>query len=216
MTLLQDAIRWFLPEDERFFGYILDAAASAESAAVHFVALADAAGRDDQLVLVERIHLDAQDAHAADRSMSDALDHTFVTPMDREDLLELTARILHVADAIASTANHVLVHHMEALPLGSDELARLARRATELVHEAAGLLASRDDDERLRVCCRELSALDHEAEAIYRTRVGDLFASERNAVALIKEKEFLEGCRSAVAGCRKVGNALQGTLIKNN
>ncbi|MBM4367346.1 MAG: DUF47 domain-containing protein, partial [Deltaproteobacteria bacterium] len=38
--------------------------------------------------------------------MSDALDRTFVTPIDREDLYHLCSAVENVSDFIAATASH--------------------------------------------------------------------------------------------------------------
>lgn len=215
MSWLQQAIRWFLPEEDRFFDYILNAAVAAHHAAKHFVELTQVAGRDGQLVLVERIREDEHDGDRAFRTMADALDQTFVTPMDREDLFHLTAAIEDVSDFIASTANHLTVHHMETLPLGSKELADVLLKSTTLFNEAVSLLKDRKNDERIRTCCRELSLLEHEADVIFRIRLGELFNTESNAITLIKHKEFLEGLENAVDRCANVGTAIQAMLIKN-
>lgn len=216
MGWLQQAIRLFLPEEDRFFDYMLDAAIAADHAALHFLELTEASGRAAQLVLVERIRDDEHDGDKAFRVMTDALDRTFVTPVDREDLYHATSAIEDVSDFISSTANHLTVHHMETLPDGTRELAEVLKKSTALFKEGVSLLRTRKNDERIRACCRELRTLEHEADVIFRTHLGDLFNNEKDAIKLIKHKEFLEGLEESVDRCCDVGNSLEAMLIKNN
>ena len=216
MGWLQNAIRYFLPEEDRFFDYMFDAAVAADAAARHFVELTEATGRDAQLVLVDSIREDEHDGDKAFRVMTDALDRTFVTPVDREDLYHVTSAIEDVSDFITSTANHLTVHHMETLPEGSKDLAQVLLKSTGLFKEGVSLLRTRKNDDQIRACCRELRSLEHEADVIFRTHLGDLFNNEKDAIKLIKHKEFLEGLEESVDRCCDVGNALEAMLIKNN
>ena len=57
--------------------------------------------------------------------------------------------------------------------------------------------------------------LEHEADVIFRLRLGDLFAKETDPIRLIKHKKFLEGLENAVDHCASVGSSMEAILIKN-
>lgn len=215
MGWLQSAIRWFLPEEGRFFDYIDAAARSSVDAAELFGELTRAKGRDAQLVLVERIREAEHAGDKAKKDMADALNRTFVTPLDREDLYLLTNAIENVSDFIAATANHLTVHRMDSLPKGTEEMSAILIKATHQFMEAVALLRTNKDAERVRAVVQSLHYLEHEADVIFRMRLGDLFANERDAITLIKHKEFLEGLEDAVDRCASVGTSLEAILIKN-
>lgn len=215
MSWIQGFIRWFLPEEGRFFDYLDAAAQSSVEAAQLFGELTQARGRDAQLVLVERIREAEHAGDKAKKDMADALNRTFVTPLDREDLYLLTSSIENVSDFIAATANHLTVHQMESLPLGTNELAMILIKATEQFREAVALLRTNKDAARVRAVVQSLHYLEHEADVIFRLRLGDLFANEKDAITLIKHKEFLEGLEDAVDRCASVGTSLEAILIKN-
>ncbi|MFZ5478724.1 MAG: DUF47 domain-containing protein [Myxococcota bacterium] len=215
MSWLQRFVRLVLPEEDRFFDYVESAAAAGDEAARLFSELARAEGRDAQLVLVERIR---EAEHAGDRAkkdMADALDTTFVTPIDREDLFHLTAAFESVSDFISATANHLTVHQMDTLPEGTRELADVLVKATKEAREAAGMLRSADAYDRIRALCRSIHYLEHEADVVFRLRLGDLFAHERDAIQLIKHKEFLEGLEDAIDRCASVATVLEAICIKH-
>lgn len=215
MNWLQQAIRFFLPQEEHFFDYVDDAAKAAKDAAHLFAELAQAEGRDSRLVFVERIREAEHAGDKAKKDMADALDTTFVTPIDREDLFHLTGALENVSDFISATANHLTVHQMDTLPDGTKELAGVLVKATTEFTEAAGLLRSHTNYDKIRALCRSVHYLEHEGDVIFRLRLGDLFARERDAITLIKHKEFLEGLEDAIDRCATVATALEAIVIKN-
>lgn len=215
MSWLQQAIRFFLPEEAHFFDYLDRAAHAADQSAKFFAELTRSHGRDQQLVFVERIREAEHDGDRAKKDMSDALDLTFVTPIDREDLYHLISALENVSDFVAATANHLTVHQMDTLPEGSKELSDILVKATAQIVEAVALLRNHSNFDRIRAAAQSLSYLEHEADVIFRLRLGDLFSTERDAIKLIKHKEFLEGLEDAVDRCASVGTALEAIVIKN-
>lgn len=215
MNWLQRLIRFMVPHEEHFFDYIESAAKAADDAAKFFMELAQAESRDARLVFVERIR-DAE--HAGDKAkkdMGDALDTTFITPLDREDLFTLTGTLESVSDFISSTANHLTVHQMDTLPEGTRELSAVLLKATGQFLEATGYLRSNTNYEKIRALCASIHGLEHDADVIFRTRLGDLFANEKDAIQLIKHKEFLEGLENSVDRCASVATVLEAIIIKN-
>jgi len=212
---LQRAIRLLLPQEGRFFDYVEAAAHAADDAATLMDELAKTPGREYRVVLVERIR---EAEHAGDRAMkdmSDALDQTFVTPIDREDLYHLTSELESVSDFVAATANQLTVHQMDALPHGTREMVSVLVRCTSQFRGAVHALRSGGASDSIRLACSELRRLEHEADVIFRMRLGDLFAREKDAIQLIKDKEFLEGLEDAVDRCASVGKVLEAIVIKN-
>lgn len=215
MNWLQKAIRFLLPEEEHFFSYMDAAARAADDAAHLFVELAQAEGRDARLVFVERIREAEHAGDKAKKDMADALDTTFATPLDREDLYLLTGALENVSDFISATANHLTVHQMDTLPDGTKELAAVLVKATTQFTEAVGLLRDHGNYDKIRALCRSVHYLEHEGDVIFRLRLGDLFGRERDAITLIKHKEFLEGLEDAIDRSATVATALEAIVIKN-
>lgn len=215
MSLLQYLIKLLLPEEGRFFDYLDDAARAAVDAASLFDQLTHARGREAQLVLVERIREAEHAGDKAKKDMSEALDRTFVTPIDREDLYHLCGALENVSDFIAATANHLTVHQMDTLPEGSREMGEILVKATTQFQEGVRAIRDLRNGEKIRAVAQSLHYLEHEADVIFRLRLGDLFSRETDAIRLIKHKEFLEGLEDAVDRCASVGTTLEAILIKN-
>ncbi|MEQ1507129.1 MAG: DUF47 family protein [Myxococcota bacterium] len=215
MSAIQDLVRWFLPNESRFFDYVSAVADTAHLAAKLFHELAHTDGVDARIAMLDDLRAAERAGDTALRTMSEALDATFVTPIDREDLYHLAAALEVISDFITSTANHLTVHRMETLPDGTSELSVILVEATGRCVEACRLLRQGNQTEAIRGACRDLDRLEHDADVLFRTRLGALFANEKDAITLIKHKEFLEGLEDSVDRCADVGTVLEAILIKN-
>lgn len=216
MSIFRQVLRWFLPEDERFFDHLDAAAAAADEAARRLLELATATGPEPVSELVQRIRQSEHDGDDAMRKMTDALDQTFVTPLDREDLYRLCRQLEGVSDLVAATASQVEIHQLRVLPSGAEELANLLARATsELVNAVAGLRGGSRAGDAIRGSCRLVRAIEHDADQVFRRRVAELFDRQKDAIRLIQHKEFLEGLENAVDACAAAANTLEGVLIKH-
>lgn len=214
--MLQNLIRWLMPDERRFFDHVVTIAETSVAAARKLGELPTAPNRAAQLAVVDEIKAAEKAGDEALRTLMTALDDTYVTPIDREDLYTLGASLEVISDIVSGTASHLYLHNMETLPDGTRDLADLLLKATEQCLEAARLLRAGQDVAAIRVACKAIDALEFEADQRFRTRVGALFETQRDAIVLIKHKEFLEGLEDAVDACAHVGTVVEAILIKNS
>jgi uncharacterized protein Yka (UPF0111/DUF47 family) len=209
------AVKWLLPRETHFFDLIERGAARAHEISALLVACCAASSHAEREAIVERIH---QVEHEADRVISEtyeALNRTFVTPLDRSDIFSLAVSLEEVADAVFATALQFVVHAMEDLPEGSRELASLVLQSCEVIQTAVSDLRDMKNSTGIRQRCELLNSLETEGDRIYRTQLAVMFQTETNAIRLIKHKEFLEGLERTLDACEDVGGALRTVVIKN-
>jgi uncharacterized protein len=214
VSVLQTMVRWFLPDESRFYDHVVVVAETAHEAALRFQALAQAQGREAQLAHVDRVKEAERDGDRALRTISEALNATFVTPIDREDLYHLASALEIISDIISATANHLTIHHVDHLPAGTNELTAILVMATEQCVAACRHLRA-GDVAAIRRVSAELKRLEHDADTEFRIRLGVLFTETTDAIELIKAKEFLEGLEEAVDRTAHVAGVLEAVLIKN-
>jgi uncharacterized protein len=209
------AVKWLLPREEHFFDLLERGAACARECSACLVSCCGTHAATDHDALVKRMH-DIE--HEADRIIAEvyeALNRTFVTPLDRSDIYALATALEGITDDIFATVLQVVVHAMEDLPAGSCELSAMIQRACEEIQTAVGLLRGLRRLDEIREICKRISLLESEGDRIYRTQVGELFRTETDAIRLLKHKEFLEGLEGTLDVCDDVGNALETIVIKN-
>jgi uncharacterized protein Yka (UPF0111/DUF47 family) len=209
------AVKWLLPRETHFFDLIERGAARAYEISGLLVDCCAATSHADREAIVARIH---KVEHEADRVIADvyeALNRTFVTPLDRSDIYSLAVSLEEVADAVFATALQFVVHAMEDLPEGSRELAALVLRSCEVIQVAVPGLRDMKNAADIRERCELLDSLESEGDRIYRTQLAAMFRTETDAIRLIKHKEFLEGLERTLDACEDVGGALRTIVIKN-
>jgi len=215
LQFLQGIIRFFLPVETYFFDFVDAAAVSTHEAALRLEELCNSPSGAEREGLVAQIR---EAEHAGDkalRDMADALDRTFVTPLDREDLYELTSSIESVSDFVEATGGQVILHHMKEIPEGAVELSRLLVQATTQIRDATPLLRTGNDGGMLRAACQAIADIEHEGDVVFRREVARRFAEETDAIRLLKHREFLEGLEDSIDKCQRVARVLESILIKN-
>jgi uncharacterized protein len=208
------AVKWLLPREEHFFD-LLERGAGLAREVGGLLADCCAASPGDREALVARMHQIEHEADAVIAEVYEALNRTFVTPLDRSDIYQLASALEGIVDDVFGTALQFVVHAMEDLPPGSCDLAALIRRACEAVEAAVADLRGLRHPDRIREQCALLDRLESEGDRIFRTRIAEMFRTEHDAIRLIKHKEFLEGLEETLDACDDVGNALRTIVIKN-
>src|SRR5436309_1973653 len=92
--------------------------------------------------------------HEGDRITHDIIDrlnHTFVTPIDREDILALASALDDIVDFTEEVADYLGLYKIEAPMDQSINLARVLRAATRQIAEAVPLLRGFRDISRYTV-----------------------------------------------------------------
>jgi predicted phosphate transport protein (TIGR00153 family) len=140
------------------------------------------------------------------------LNRTFVTPIDREDIHGLAHSLDDVMDAIDACAAVVSLYRIERVRPGTRELAAILKEAAEKLvvatKEFEGLKA-------LSPVARELTRLEKESDRVYQQAIVQLFADERDPIALIKSKEMLEFLEAATDRCEDVANVFEAIVVKH-
>ncbi len=209
------AVKWLLPRETHFFDLIERGAARAYEISALLVDCCAATTHAEREAIVQKIH---QVEHEADRviaEMYEALNRTFVTPLDRSDIFALAVSLEEVADAVFATALQFVVHAMEDFPAQSRELAALVLQSCEAIQAAVVDLRDMKNSAGIRERCELLNRLESEGDQIYRAQLATMFRTETDAIRLIKHKEFLEGLEGTLDTCKNVGGALLTIVIKN-
>ena len=113
------------------------------------------------------------------------------------------------------TVMQIVVHAMEDVPEGSLDLARKVKEACVELDAAVRLLRDMKQLDAIRKHCKAVQQLEHDGDQVFRARIGEMFKHEKDAVRLLKHKEFLEGLERALDECDDVANALEALVIKN-
>ena len=153
--------------------------------------------------------------HEGDRVTHDVIDllnRTFVTPFDREDIYRLASALDDVCDYVDEVAGNVVGYGVGRVRPAALAQASLIVRCAEKLDEAVGKLNGFKDSRRQLI---ELRELEDEGDRLARDAVSELFASESDAIAVIRWKDLYAGLEEAVDACENAADVLEGIVVKN-
>ena len=140
------------------------------------------------------------------------IDKTFVTPLDKEDISELTSTIDQVLDAAYGTSDRMILFKIQKSSTHMQELANLLLKACNEIYNAVkGLPKAKR--EHLVQYSKAISRCEHEGDNIYRIAIADLFDTD-NAIEIIKSKEVYETLESALDRSRDVADVIEDIALK--
>jgi predicted phosphate transport protein (TIGR00153 family) len=154
--------------------------------------------------------------HEGDRITHDIitrLNHTFVTPIDREDILALASALDDIVDFTEEVADYLGLYKIEAPMDQAIRLAHVLLLASEQIAEAIPLLRGFRDLSQHTV---EVNRLENEGDRITREAVASLFQNGIDPMVVIRWKDLFERLEEAVDAAERVANILEGIVIKNS
>jgi predicted phosphate transport protein (TIGR00153 family) len=154
--------------------------------------------------------------HEGDRITHDIIDrlnHTFVTPIDREDILALTSALDDIVDYTEEVADYLGLYKIEAPMDQAIKLAHVLLAASRQVAEAIPRLRGFRDISNYTV---EINRLENEGDRITREAVASLFDNGIDPMVVIRWKDLFERLEAAIDATERVANILEGIVIKNS
>jgi uncharacterized protein len=140
------------------------------------------------------------------------LNSTFVTPIDREDILELTSDLDDIIDLIDEVADYLGLYKIEAPMEQSQRMAHILLQAARQIEAAMPRLRNFQDMSHFTV---EVNRLENDGDRTSRHAIASLFDNGIDPMVVIRWKDIFERLEEAIDACEHVANTLEGIVIKN-
>lgn len=145
----------------------------------------------------------------------DALDTTFITPFDREDIHQLVSKMDDVLDFINSTSQQIKLYKPKKLLPQFKEMVIIIIHGCEQIRLAVHELRNLKKPAKITEACVKINELENVADDIYHELISELFTGETNAIELIKNKEILETLEMSSDAIEDVSDILKTIIIKS-
>jgi uncharacterized protein Yka (UPF0111/DUF47 family) len=167
----------------------------------------------DRRELARQIMVCEQDGDRITHDIIHRLNHTFVTPIDREDILELASALDDVIDLTEEVADYMGLYRIEAPMEQAQRLAHILVQATRQVAEALPRMRGFRDLAHYTV---EINRLENDGDRVTREAVASLFEGGIDPMVVIRWKDIFERLEEAIDACEHVANVLESITIKNS
>jgi len=166
----------------------------------------------DHRELASVIHDCEHDGDRIAHAVIQRLNHTFVTPFDREDIHELVSVLDDIVDFIDEVADYLGVYKIDAPMEQSQQLAGVLVEAAGQVAEALTHLRGFKDITRYTV---EVHRLENDGDRIVRDAIGSLFEGGIDPMVVIRWKDIYERLENAIDSTERAAYLIEGIVIKN-
>jgi predicted phosphate transport protein (TIGR00153 family) len=203
----------FIPREERFFDLFQASAQNVVEAAHRLKDMVDN-WKNVEGSVAEITELEHQ-GDTITHSIMARVHRTFVTPFDREDIVQLAHSLDDIIDFIHAAADSMLLYRVGRPGPRAKELAEIIVQAAEEVEKVMPQLRKRIVLSQVLKRCVEINRLENVADRVYRSAMAELFSDSSDIANVIKWREIYAHMESATDRCEDVANVLEGVAIKH-
>jgi len=140
------------------------------------------------------------------------LNSSFITPIDREDIFLLVTELDDVIDMITDLARRLDIYSVHSPRPEAVEIASLLCSATG---ELADVFALLKDQQGVGEHLRNIHQIEKRGDALYREAIRRLFKEEKDPIEVIKWMSIFEELENSIDRCKDVAEALEAVVVKN-
>ena len=162
--------------------------------------------------LARAILLCEQEGDRITYDMIQRLNSTFVTPIDREDILALASGLDDIVDLTEEVADYLGLYRIEAPMEQAQRLASILVEACRRIAEAVPRMRGFKDVSHYT---SEIHRLETDGDRVTREAVASLFDTGIDPMVVIRWKDIFERLEDAIDATERTANIIQGIVIKN-
>ena len=142
------------------------------------------------------------------------LNETFITPIEREDALELAVHMDEVLDGLEQSAAHFYMFNVYEVESHMTELSQLIYKCIEEIVDAVDLLGQKKLI-KIRKHSLKIKEYEEECDLLQRKAIKELFKNSNDVMKLIQFKKIYELLESTADKCQRVAKTLERVVMKN-
>lgn len=162
------------------------------------------------------MHKKEHDADTIYTNIVYELNVAFITPIEREDILEIAKSIDDVTDAIEELAFAFNMYDITKMNSDINDFVDLLNKCLMKVREILIEFKTFKKSKTIRKFIDELNELEYEGDNLYRSTVKKLFATEKDPIELQKWRIIYEALETSFDKCQDLGSAVENAIIKNS
>jgi len=207
-------LKFFIPKETKFYAMFNQAAENAIEASAALEKLINSSELEERRAIGVTIKALEKKGDDFTNQIFDTLNHTFITPFDREDISELTSKIDDVVDLIHSLSGKVELYRCTNFSTYMKEMVALIHKGSLQIKIAVGGLHDFKNYQKVMKACKELNKLESRVDEFYRMAISSLFENEKDPIELIKQKEILQNIEKIANKIEDVSDVVKTILVK--
>ncbi len=213
---IDKAIKWFMPKEERFHELLEKATQNLLVSARVFAEIAHATSLEDRKVKGVQLKALEREGDGITRQIFEALNTTFITPFDREDIRSLASDLDDILDHLESVAKYLVLFELSDAPEPLRRFAEILTAMAVEIDKLRVLIWDMGNLQRIQEAMVRISELENEGDSLYFTVMSELFKKGyTESIEILKWKEVYEGLEEACDRCKDFTHVVGNVAIKN-
>ena len=204
----------FLPKENRFFFLLHQSAVNIQAVAFKL---------QDLMQNFENVSAKVQEIKDLEEfgdqiihDITNSLHRTFVTPIDREDILALAGSLDDVVDAIDEAAQYTLEYKIKKPTEHAIHLSAIIVQCADELEKAMSLLAAGNSKlKEILPITVEINRLENEADKAASHAMGELFTTT-DVIETLKWRDIYNDLEEATDRAEDAANVLEGIVLKHS
>ncbi|MCC7441136.1 MAG: DUF47 domain-containing protein [Bdellovibrionales bacterium] len=155
--------------------------------------------------------------HKADENTHQTIElvhQTFITPIDREDIMVLSSRLDDIMDYLEASGQLLHLYDIKQPTVALQELADISVQCVGRVRDAVSKIDNLKHADEIHRLCVDVHRLENDADGAQRRGLAKLFREEQDTRLLIKLKEIYELMERVTDCCEDAANVIESILVE--
>lgn len=210
-------LKWLMPKEERFHELFSQDTRNLVAAAELFSQIARSSNLQEREALGEKLKGIESEGDRITRAIFDALNSTFITPFDREDIRALTTDLDDILDYLEGMAHSLVLFDLADSPEDLRGFAQILETMAREIDRITGLIWDLANARQIQEGIVKMSDLENEADRLYNHVIAGLFRVKgRDPIEIMKWKEIYEGLENACDQCKNYTHVIGNIVVKNS
>lgn len=156
--------------------------------------------------------------HEADKKthdIVDALNKTFITPFDREDIYTLATNLDDIVDHIESVIKTVYLYNIQTRVPALEEFTPLIIDGADTIERMMTCLEKLKYSQELKEEKAHMHHLEDLGDELFAAAIKNLFSDHHAPIEVIKLREIIEKLERIMDKYQRVGDIIEGIILKS-
>jgi uncharacterized protein len=211
---LNSIIKAFLPKDKVFYSIFEQVGNNLKEMAAAFRAAieeTDVTKRNQMLrALEDGEHKNDELTH----KIFVELGQNFITPFDREDIHYLATSLDDVADFIYASSKKMVNYQVREIDVYMKEMVIVIQNSIGALDRALHELRNMKNLRAITESCVQINSFENQADDLLDNAIIKLFASNIDAIELVKLKDIYQDMEVITDKCEDAANVIESIIIK--
>ena len=144
------------------------------------------------------------------------LNRSFITPIEREDILDIAKYIEDTIDMIDEVAIMMNILSISSIREPAKEIMNLITKGCAVLVAATVEFKNFKKSKELPKLLVEINHVEEEGDVLYQKAMKELFSTEKDPLEVIRWQNIYKSLEDVLDACENVADIMEGVIVKNS